>query len=180
MRPRGMWGWCLVCCGKIQYKGKYNWKFICNILSILMEGDRCTGNLPPAEVLPKERLAQWLRYCRIMHMKRRNAPAWTPGQGETAPWTARFDDFVKHRNPSSIISYSILPTKRSTRDSACATAVPAAAPRTTSKIYSSRFFILFTLIRIVDPLCKSAVVVGGSTPATPRAMSPELKPTIFR
>ena len=60
MRPRGMWGWCLVCCGKIQYKGKYNWKFICNILSILMEGDRCTGNLPPAEVLPKERLAQYL------------------------------------------------------------------------------------------------------------------------
>lgn len=36
MRSRGMWGWCLVCCGKIQYKGKYNWKFICNILSILM------------------------------------------------------------------------------------------------------------------------------------------------
>lgn len=46
MRSRGMWGWCLVCCGKIQYKGKYNWKFICNILSILMEGDRRTGNLP--------------------------------------------------------------------------------------------------------------------------------------
>lgn len=81
MRPRGMWGWCLVCCGKIQYKGKYNWKFICNILSILMEGDRCTGNLPPAEVLPKERLAQRFRYCRIMPMKRRNAPPRTAGQG---------------------------------------------------------------------------------------------------
>lgn len=93
MRPRGMWGWCLVCCGKIQYKGKYNWKFICNILSILMEGDRCTGNLPPAEVLPKERLAQWLRYCRIMHMKRRNAPAWTPGQGENAPMDGAFQRF---------------------------------------------------------------------------------------
>ena len=66
------------------------------------------------------------------------------------------------------------------RGAAAGTAVPAAAPLTTSKIYSSRFFILFTLIRIVDPLCKSAVVVGGSTPATPRAMSPELKPTIFR
>lgn len=44
MRSRGMWGWCLVCCGKIQYKGKYNWKFICNILSILREGDR--GKFP--------------------------------------------------------------------------------------------------------------------------------------
>ena len=95
-------------CGKIQYKGKYNWKFICNILSILMEGDRCTGNLPPAEVLPKERLAQWLRYCRIMHMKRRNAPAWTPGQREIAPWTARFDGFVKHRKSKKHNSYSTL------------------------------------------------------------------------
>ena len=45
------------------------------------EGDRRTGNLPPAEVLPKERLAQRLRYCRIMPMKRRNAPPRTAGQG---------------------------------------------------------------------------------------------------
>ena len=103
MRSRGMWGWCLVCCGKIQYKGKYNWKFICNILSILREGDRRTGNLPPAEVLPKERLAQRLRYCRIMPMKRRNAPAWTPGQGEIEPWKASFDGFVGHRKPAGII-----------------------------------------------------------------------------
>ena len=51
MRSRGMWGWCLVCCGKIQYKGKYNWKFICNILSILMEGDRRTGQIPRAPVV---------------------------------------------------------------------------------------------------------------------------------
>ena len=72
------------------------------------EGDRRTGNWPPAEVLPKERLAQRLRYCRIMPMKRRNAPAWTPGQGETAPWTARFDGFVKHRNPKKHNLYSIL------------------------------------------------------------------------
>ena len=107
------------------------------------------------------------------------SPCKDAGARRIAPRTACFDGFVKHRNPSSIISYSILPTKRSTRDSTCAIAVPAAAPRTTSKIYSSRFFILFTLIRIVDPLCKSAVVVGGSTPAPPRAMSPELKPTIF-
>lgn len=91
MRSRGMWGWCLVCCGKIQYKGKYNWKFICNILSILREGDRRTGNLPPAEVLPKERLAQRLRYCRIMPMKRRNAPPRTAGQGLHAPWTAHIN-----------------------------------------------------------------------------------------
>ena len=108
MRSRGMWGRCLVCCGKIQYKGKYNWKFICNILSILREGDRRTGNLPPAEVLPKERLAQRLRYCRIMPMKRRNAPAWTPGQGETAPWTARVDGVVKPRKSKKHNSYSTL------------------------------------------------------------------------
>ncbi len=78
------------------------------LLSILREGDRRTGNLPPAEVLPKERLAQRLRYCRIMPMKRRNAPAWTPGQGETAPWTARFDGFVKPRKSKKHNSYSIL------------------------------------------------------------------------
>ena len=90
------------------------------------EGDRRTGNLPPAEVLPKERLAQRLRYCRIMPMKRRNAPAWTPGQGETAPWTARFDGFVKHRNLSSIISYSILATQRSDSGSTCTPVVPGA------------------------------------------------------
>ena len=35
------------------YKGKYNWKFICNILSILMEGDRRTGNLPPGRGAPE-------------------------------------------------------------------------------------------------------------------------------
>ena len=133
-----------------------------------------------AHVLPPERIAKWLRYCRNYAHKTQKRPCMDAGARRTAPRTARFDGFVKHRNPSSIISYSILPTKRSTRDSACATAVPAAAPLTTSKIYSSRFFILFTLIRIVDPLCKSAVVVGGSTPATPRAISPELKPTIFR
>ena len=58
--------------------------------------------------LTKERLAQRLRYCRIMPMKRRNAPAWTPGQGETAPWTARFDGFVKPRKSKKHNSYSIL------------------------------------------------------------------------
>ena len=126
-----------------------------------------------AHVLSRVRIAQWVRNCRNYATKHRNAPARTQGRGE--PRHGRRVSTVS----SSIISYSILPTKRSTRDSACATAIPAAAPRTTSKIYSSRFFILFTLIRIVDPLCKSAVVVGGSTPATPRAMSPELKPTIF-
>lgn len=61
------------------------------LLSILREGDRRTGNLPPAEVLPKERLAQRLRYCRIMPMKRRNAPPRTAGQGLHAPWTAHIN-----------------------------------------------------------------------------------------
>ena len=74
-----------------------------------------------AHVLSRVRIAQWVRNCRNYAAKRRNAPR-----------TARFDGFVKHRNPSSIILYSILPTKRSTRDSTCATTVPAAAPRTTS------------------------------------------------
>lgn len=32
----------------------------------------------------------------------------------------------------------------------------------------------------VDPLCSSAEVVGGSTPATPSAISVRLKPTMKR
>ena len=108
MRSRGMWGWCLVCCGKIQYKGKYNWKFICNILSILREGDRRTGNLPPAEVLPKERLAQRLRYCRNYAHETQKRPGMDAGARRTAPWTARFDGFVKPRKSKKHNSYSIL------------------------------------------------------------------------
>lgn len=69
MRSRGMWGWCLVCCGKIQYKGKYNWKFICNILSILMEGDRRTGNLPPGRGAP-ERATSYVALARREHLCR--------------------------------------------------------------------------------------------------------------
>lgn len=41
--------------------------------------------------LPKERLAQRLRYCRIMPMKRRNAPPRTAGQELYAPWTAHIN-----------------------------------------------------------------------------------------
>ena len=40
-----------------------------------------------------------------MRMNRRNSPAWTQVRGEIAPWTARFDVFVKHRNPSKHNSY---------------------------------------------------------------------------
>ena len=35
-----------------------------------------------------------------------------------APWTARFDGFVGHRKPKSIISYRILVAKRSEGGSA--------------------------------------------------------------
>ena len=38
-------------------------------------------------------------------MNRRNSPAWTQVRGEIAPWTARFDVFVKHRSPSKHNSY---------------------------------------------------------------------------
>ena len=48
-----------------------------------------------ANILSGERIAKLLRYCRIMHMLRRNAEAWTPRQGEIEPWMASFDGFVE-------------------------------------------------------------------------------------
>ena len=41
------------------------------------------------------------------------------GARRTAPWRARFDGFVVHRKPKSIISYRILVAKRSEGESAC-------------------------------------------------------------
>ena len=45
---------------------------------------------------------------------------------------------------------------------------------------SSRSVIFRRLMPRVDPLCSSAEVAGGSTPATPSAISVRLKPTIKR
>ena len=45
---------------------------------------------------------------------------------------------------------------------------------------SSRSVIFRRLMPRVDPLCSSAEVAGGSTPATPSAISVRLKPTMKR
>ena len=45
---------------------------------------------------------------------------------------------------------------------------------------SSRSVIFRRLMPRVDPLCSSAEVVGGSTPAIPSAISVRLKPTMKR
>ncbi len=45
---------------------------------------------------------------------------------------------------------------------------------------SSRSVIFRRLMPRVDPLCSNAEVVGGSTPATPSAISARLKPTMKR
>ena len=45
---------------------------------------------------------------------------------------------------------------------------------------SSRSVIFRRLMPRVDPLCSSADVAGGSTPATPSAISDRLKPTMKR
>ena len=45
---------------------------------------------------------------------------------------------------------------------------------------SSRSVIFRRLMPRVDPLCSSAEVAGGSTPATPSAISVRLKPTMNR
>ena len=62
------------------------------------------------------------------------------------------------------------------RDTACS--FPAPVPY---DLFSSSRSVMFRrLIPSVDPLCSSAEVVGGSTPATPSAISVRLKPTMKR
>ena len=62
------------------------------------------------------------------------------------------------------------------RDTACS--FPAPIPY--DLFSSSRSVIFRRLMPRVDPLCSSAEVVGGSTPATPSAISVRLKPTMKR
>ena len=54
-------------------------------------------------------------------MNRRNSPAWTQVRGEIAPWTARFDVFVKHRSPSKHNSYRHFAAQCSESESVYAT-----------------------------------------------------------
>lgn len=55
------------------------------------------------------------------------------GARRTAPWRARFDGFVVHRKPKSIISYRILVAKRSEGESACPQQSPAYVPTHTKR-----------------------------------------------
>ena len=48
------------------------------------------------------------------------------------------------------------------------------------KFYPSKFVMLFKLMASVDALCRSAEVVGGRSPATPKTIRPRLKPTMKR
>ena len=54
------------------------------------------------------------------------------------------------------------------------------APIPYDLLSSSRSVIFRRLMPSVDPLCSSAEVAGGSTPATPSAISVRLKPTMKR
>ena len=74
-----------------------------------------------AYILSQERITQLLSVCRIMHMNRRNSPVWTQVRGEIAPWTARFDVFVKHRSPSKHNSYRHFAAQCSESESVYAT-----------------------------------------------------------
>ena len=86
--------------------------------------------VPRAHVLPPERIAKWLRYCRNYAHKTQKYPAMDGWVRRYAPRTAHKAGFVKHRNLSSIISYSILATQRSDGRSTCAPVVPGLAFRT--------------------------------------------------
>ena len=59
---------------------------------------------------PEARIAKRFRYCRNYAHETQKRHGMDAGARRTAPWTARFDGFVKYRKNSSIISYSILAT----------------------------------------------------------------------
>ena len=73
----------------------------------------------------RECYATLSRYCRNYAHKTQKRPCRDAGARRTAPRTARFDGFVRHRSSSSIISYSILAEQRSTRGKLC---VPVGQP----------------------------------------------------
>ena len=66
------------------------------------------------------------------------------GARRTAPWTARFDGFVKHRNPKKHNSYSILTVKRSLQESTCAT--PGARGARTD-LQSKKYIIILYYVK---------------------------------
>ena len=75
----------------------------------------CKPRVPDAHTYsPEARIAKRFRYCRNYAHETQKRPGMDAGARRTAPRTARFDGFVRHRSPSSIISYSILAAQRST------------------------------------------------------------------
>ena len=93
---------------------------------ILSQRKERKPRVPWAHTYSCRRYAAWLRYCRNYAQETQKRPCMDAGARRTAPRTARFDGFVKHRNLSSIISYSILATQRSDGRSTCAPVVPGA------------------------------------------------------
>ena len=73
---------------------------------------------------PEARIAKWFRYCRNYAHETQKRPGMDAGARRTAPWTARFDGFVRHRRAKSIISYRILGAKRNDGESTCIPTVP--------------------------------------------------------
>ena len=66
------------------------------------------------------------------------------GARRTAPRTARFDGFVKHRNPKKHNSYSVLTVKRSLQESTCAT-LSARGART--DLQSKKYIIILYYVK---------------------------------
>ena len=89
-------------------------------LSLNPQRKACKPRVPDAHTYSHEaRIAKRFRYCRNYAHETQKRPGMDAGARRTAPWTARFDGFVKHRKSKSIISYRILVAKRSESESAC-------------------------------------------------------------
>ena len=80
-------------------------------MSLKPQHKACKPRVPDAHTYsPEARIAKRFRYCRNYAHETQKRPGMDAGARRTAPWTARFNGFVKHRKTSSIISYSILAT----------------------------------------------------------------------
>ena len=74
-----------------------------------------------ANILSGERIAKLPRYCRNYAHETQKRPGMDAGARRIAPWTARFDVFVKHRSPSKHNSYRHFAAQCSESESVYAT-----------------------------------------------------------
>ena len=101
---------------------------------------------------PEARIAKWFRYCRNYAHETQKRPGMDAGARRTAPWTARFDGFVKQRYPIKHNSYSILAVQRSSSERVCTCLSRETKPRPTVSPLRQRGSSLRAFAQRLPPL----------------------------